>query len=158
MKTRSRKAGFTLVEALIASLVFAVGIAAMVTLWITAERVNLNSKYVSLASQLARHDLERMRGQGFDNLPIGLSDGVGGGTWTGSDRYYTRNLTTATTESERFFTLRRDIIDINVADNTQGTGYTLTRLSQRRARVRVWLYNNGDEVASVGTWLVSGGI
>jgi len=158
VNSRKRKAGFTLIEALVASLVFAVGIGAMISLWITAERVNLNSKWVSLASQLARHDLERMKGQGFDNLPTGTYDGAGGGQWTGSMRYYARDLSPAVNVSDRFFRLQRDIQDVAVADDTQGTGYTLIRTSQRRARVKVWLESTGEEIATVGTWLVRGGI
>ena len=89
MRRRSearRNSGFTLVEALVALGVFAVGMAALMPLAVTNVRANANASVRTHALALAQEEIERFRATTFSDLPaVGAT-----GTPTVLDTVYTR--------------------------------------------------------------------
>ena len=89
MRKRSeggRCTGFTLVEALVALCVFAVGMAALMPLAVTNVRANANASVRTHSLALAQQEIERFRATTFSDLPaVGAT-----GTPTVLDAVYTR--------------------------------------------------------------------
>lgn len=65
----SRAAGFTLVEALVALCLFAIGLAALLPLSVSNVRANHNAAVRTQALALAQQELERFRATTFADLP-----------------------------------------------------------------------------------------
>jgi len=156
--------GFSLVEVLIAALVIAVGLAAVVSLWTTSFTQIEEARRQEVAAQLARHDLEKAKVQGFWNLPLGTLANVGGyqvGIWTGPIEYYDRSgnpLDFGDPEAARCFSLQRVVTDYSVAPAKESTQYILLFNSKRIARTVVRSYSNGELRADMGMCLVRGGV
>lgn len=83
MNSHGKKAGFTLVEVLIAVVLFAVGMMGIYGLMGTLVRVNSLADRVSSAAAQAEAKIEELRGEGFASIAAG-SDSVDGFTrnWT----------------------------------------------------------------------------
>ncbi|HSH70955.1 MAG TPA: type II secretion system protein [Deferrisomatales bacterium] len=81
-----RDRGFTLVEALVALGLFAVGMAALMPLAVTNVRANANASVRTHALALAQEEIERFRATPFSDLPaVGAT-----GTPAVLDAVYTR--------------------------------------------------------------------
>jgi type IV pilus modification protein PilV len=83
----SRRDGFTLVEALVALCIFAVGMAALMPLAITNVRANANAGVRTHALALAQEEIERFRATPFSDLPAAGTTGAP----TVLDTVYTRH-------------------------------------------------------------------
>lgn len=67
------KRGFTLIEALVASLIVSVSLMALVTLWRFGFDLTAKTDNLGVAYNIARHEMERVKLQGFDNAQDGAT-------------------------------------------------------------------------------------
>lgn len=161
---KPKRRGFTLVEALVASLVIALSLAALVTIWTTSLTQIEQSRRFEVASQLVRHDLEKAKVQGFWNLPLGLMtvvNGVDVGQWVGPVEYYDRTgilLDDNAPVELRCFAVQRVITDYGVAKSKVSNEYTLLFDSTRTARTTATAVSTGELQAEMGIVVVRGGL
>jgi len=163
--------GFTLVELLVASLVFAVTIAGALSVWAAATTSIVRTSEEVICAQLARTDIEKAKATGFDNLSTGALSG-GTGTYTGTttnstyvSEFYTQagafvsygtSLLSAP-PSSAYYKLVRVTSDTNVAKGA-GTSYKVTTESTRTIVTTVARVSDNTVMYTMGTVLVKAGI
>jgi prepilin-type N-terminal cleavage/methylation domain-containing protein len=76
MRARTAESGFSLLEVLVATAIFAGGVATLASLGATSTRANTNARGMTLTSMLAAQKMEQLRALtwGFDELARPLSD------------------------------------------------------------------------------------
>lgn len=168
---RSKLRGVALVELLAASLIVAVALGGLFALWTVAMAQIQRSHLLSISTQLARADLEKVKVQGFTNLrrPTGATfttgtrsiDGVARATaaWTGTMEYYDVTgalLTNGQPVASRRFTLVRYGLDVGVT--VVGSNYVLSPTALREVRVTVTDLRDAPSPLTMGTALVKGGL
>ena len=85
MAVDSRRRGFSLLESLIASVVMAVSITGMVSLWTIMFARYSTAREITQAAQLARAEVERAKVFGVSNLPLGTYNSTTlTASWTGT--------------------------------------------------------------------------
>ncbi|MBF0589479.1 MAG: prepilin-type N-terminal cleavage/methylation domain-containing protein [Magnetococcales bacterium] len=98
MSLNRKESGFTLLEILIAMLIFSIGLLAMARLQMEMTRGNAASKRITTATLLAEDKIEELKASGFGTLinntytdpnnpvtPLGSSGGLYTRTWTIAD-------------------------------------------------------------------------
>ncbi len=117
MKTQN---GFTLLEVLIAILLFSIGLLALASMQITAIRANYFSGALTEASNWAAGQMEQLLSLNFTHADLQDADGDGiAGLNHSDDPNVDGNATTDTTNSQADFQQPRGIYRVswNVADN-----------------------------------------
>jgi type IV pilus assembly protein PilV len=100
------QAGFSLVEALIAVLVFIIGIAAVSNLFLVAITANSAANHQAATTAIAAEVLDRLRAEPFANLTPGYPVGSGSGVFT------------TTASSGTYLSARRTALLPDVANDT----------------------------------------
>ncbi len=73
LRSTPNKRAFTLIEALVATLIVSVSLMALVTLWRFGFDLTSKTDDVGVACNVARHEMERVKLQGFDNAQDGTT-------------------------------------------------------------------------------------
>ncbi|MDY0132897.1 MAG: prepilin-type N-terminal cleavage/methylation domain-containing protein [Desulforegulaceae bacterium] len=68
MKEIVKEKGFTLIEVMVALIIFSIGIIAVITLQISAVKANSNSYYYDLAINSMNNRIEKIIAQNYENL------------------------------------------------------------------------------------------
>jgi prepilin-type N-terminal cleavage/methylation domain-containing protein len=70
---KSSQGGFTIVEVIVVIAVFAIGLAALTTLFSSLQVAERSTYYLSVATHAARSEIERIRSSGFSTVNDGDS-------------------------------------------------------------------------------------
>ncbi|HWD38206.1 MAG TPA: type II secretion system protein [Fimbriimonas sp.] len=174
-----RTSGFTLLEALAASVIMAVGITAAYVAWLACYNNYDRARQASQAGQIARQCLEQAKVSGIFNLPLGSMASNGLYQWVGSYdptsqtwvsgtsaskyvingySYYDVNgfpLTSATSPAVKFISVVQ-ITDYYPVTSTT-SAYWFDDQSKRCPVVFVQQVNPTRNLVSMGTTMVMGG-
>lgn len=170
----TKHAGATFVEALFASLILAMAVGAMMSMWNICANRYQEAGEISQAGQLARAELERAKAFGADGFPLGTLN-AGLGVWAGSYdptlksgvgdwlanhfEYYDiagNRLATSTTAGVRF-SLQLTLIDSSIVASA-GSTYALEVTSRRAVTATVRRLPGNTVIFTSGTNLVKGGL
>ncbi len=154
---RRRQKASTLIELLVASLIATVGVVGLFSLYTYCMQVVQNQRITSVATQIARADVEEAKVLGYDNLPLGTLDGSRSvGNWTGAIEYYDVAGKQLAGTTDAFYSLQRTISDYNMT--LSGSSYTLSDIGKRVVKVSVKRYPSNVEVMVMGTTIAKGGL
>jgi len=123
---KTHQQGFTLIEVLIAIVIFAIGVLSLITMQTTSIKGNLNSNNISVASGWAADKIEQIFAMDYDDNalrddekiddipPVGATDGSGG----------LNDITDATADGKAvspdgFYTIYWNVADDNIMPNTK---------------------------------------
>lgn len=129
----SENRAFTLLEVVIAMLLLGIGLLALMALQIRSIRSNTFSNCMTVASCMARNQIESLRGQAWDDIPEGTSTDTVGDVdpITGATRMvFTRQWYVKTDTSGRM----RDVT-VTVSWNQDGRPHQMTlntRIAKRK--------------------------
>lgn len=164
---------FTLIEALVSSLILAMAIAGMFASWSFLEVRYYRTREAVEAAQIGRSELEMAKVYGIDNLPIGtFNAGTQTGTWVGaydptSGLWVTNGISyfdlagnplAGSNSNGTDYKLQMTLTDYNVQLNSSGPGYTFDRTSKRTAIVTVTRTSDNVPIFTQGTTFAQGGI
>jgi prepilin-type N-terminal cleavage/methylation domain-containing protein len=171
----SKTRGFSLIETMVSTLILAVAITGMFSLWNVCSTSIHHSGEINAAGQIARAELERAKVYGASNFPTGVySSGRQTGSWMGtfdptansgaggwvSDgiSYYDYQGVRLTSSSGAAFSIQLSVTDSNVLPATTGTSYAIDFRSRRAVVATVTQLRDNTVLFRSGTNLVVGGI
>jgi len=168
---RNTCGGFSIIEAIIASLILAVAIGAMFSSWSTTFNSSNLTTQVTEAEEIDRSVLEIAKVYGPSNLPTGTyNSSTQTGTWTGAyipatgwtsgvNGYYSLQGTqlVSSASSGAYFSVTVTITDSPVLQGT-GTTYSVQNTTLRSIVVSATNISTGTVVLSMATNLIQGGM
>jgi len=169
--SRQRNRGFTLVEAVVATLIMVVAIAAMFGSWSTCFQSSNKVAETTAAAEICQANLETAKVFGALNMPLGVySTSTSTASWTGAyipatgwtsgaTAYYTyggAQVASATTAGA-FFSAQVTVTDSNVLLGT-GSSYSISATTIRAVVVSVTNISKGTVDFTMATNLVQGGL
>jgi len=172
MAARQSTRGFSLIEALVASLILAVSISAMFGLWATSYKQINNGHIYEQASQIGRAELEQAKIFGVANIPTGnYVSGTNTGTWsgtydsvagswtTGGYSYYSLTGTRLASSGAAgvYFKVSFTTADSDVLHST-GNAYTFDTTGKKAITVSVQKTSDSSVIFTAGTNIVQGGL
>jgi len=171
-KPRRRSCGgFSIVEAIIASIIVAVAIGAMFSSWGATFNSSNTTTQVTQAEEIERAVLEIAKAYGPTNLPTGTySSSTQSGSWSGAyipatgwtsgaTAYYNirGSQLASSASSGAYFSVTVTISDSPVLQGT-GTTYTIQNSTLRSIVVSATNISTGTVVLSMATNLIEGGM
>lgn len=159
-----RRRGLALIELVAAATIFAVSMMAMFQVWRLCFGMSGEGRDISVASQIARTDLETVRLLGFTNLPLGkIVPNVTPlqGSWTNPVVYCDKDgnlLASGADASLRYYSLTRSGVDTAALLGKDGISYTLGLSSVRSVLASVTRLKDNKVMCTMGVKLVKGGL
>lgn len=173
-RSASRRAGFTMIEGLVACMIMSVAMAGVFSLWAGMFRKTGTARTGTLAAQLVRAEIERAKVFGVPNLPLGnysssakvgiwvgsydQTQNSGNGGWVANSYAYYDGLGNRLSSSAGAVIRTQDtLVDSDVL--TYSGGYSFRLPSRRTFSVTATdMTNNNSTIFTAGTVIVSGGL
>jgi Tfp pilus assembly protein PilV len=153
----NRQRGVSLIELLISSLIVVMVLVVGANAWVYGMQLSVAQYKTSVASQIARADVERAKIVGFANLPLGTIAGNSlSATHNGTVEYFDKNGVALGNSTGAYLTLQRKIVDAPIT--VSGTTYTLSSVSKRTITTTVKDTSNNTVVLVLGTVLAKDGL
>ncbi len=153
----NRQRGVSLIELLISSLIVVMVLVVGANAWVYGMKLSVAQYKTSVASQIARADVERAKIVGFANLPLGTIAGDSqSATFNGTVEYFDKNGVAQGNSTGAYLSLQRKIVDAPIT--VSGTTYTLNGFSKRTITTTVKDPTNNTVVLVMGTVLAKDGL